>query len=319
MAGELSLSQFNKSLRSGGLSSNTGLTSNGQPYTMPQVVDDSLNLSAYNAATAGGGGTGGGGGGGGGGSAPAAPTQEQIRAQQANAMKSGVKGLVNSILGVYDAMYGDVSAAAADKVNQVQGVYKEDVDALTQQFGEEFPTIGRGFSARGTGSSGYRFDAEQAARQGFDRTLGSRARVRDQDLSTVGQTVAQQQAQIGADRGLNAGFLAQIDASTNPDELTQLQAELTKKIANLNAERAGLGTRAGYLAKLNETVPGGSQLPGLRQSLSNVISSQVPTQVKQAIGVQLIQSAGLPQSQVDALLGEFNGQLSDQDKQPIAA
>lgn len=247
---------------------------------------------------------------------------EQVAAQQrqaqANAMKGGIKGMVNSILGVYDAMYGDVNVAAADKVNQVQGVFKEDSDALTQQFGEEFPTIGRAYSARGTGSSGYRFDAEQAAQQGFERTLQSRARVRDEDLGKVGATVAGQQANIQAERGLTANLMAQIDASQDPNELRQVQNALNEKMANLGAQRAGLQSRASYMNTLNAAVPGGSQLPGLRASLTNVINSQVPNQVKSQIGAQLIQNSGLPPSQIDALLGEFGSQINTADDKQLA-
>jgi hypothetical protein len=233
-------------------------------------------------------------------------------------MKTPLKGLVGSIIGVYDALYNDVNTAAADKVGQLQKVYDEDVNGLTSQFGEEFPAIGRAYSARGTGSSGYRYDAETAAKSGFDRTLQSRARVRDQDLSNVGQSVATQQAQINADKGLNQQILGMIDQSQNPDELRALQNDLNRKIADLTASRAGLRSQASYLDTLNQAVPGGSQLPALRTSLTNVINSQVPSPVKQAIGAQLIQNSGLPQSQVDALLGEFTSQIATNDKEPLA-
>lgn len=296
----------------------TGSAQYLQPAVAParnQTLTRSVSTSPTNNLTPGGGG----GGGTTAAAAPAGPTPEQIKAQQAQAMKGGLKNLVGSILGVYDAIYGDVNVAAADKVGQVNRVYGEDVGALTDQFNNEFPTIGRAYSARGTGSSGFRYDAEQGAQQGFDRTLQTRTRGRDDDLGQVGSWVAQQQAQVGADRSLNAQLQAKIDASTDPNELRSLEADLQGTLAKIQAQRSGLQSRASYMNTLNAAVPGGSQLPGLRQTLSNVISSQVPSQVKQAIGTKLIQNSGLPQSQVDALLGEFSGQISGQDREEVIA
>jgi hypothetical protein len=254
--------------------------------------------------------------------APALTAEQQLAAQrkaQAEAMRNPLKGLVGSIQGVYDALYGDINVAAADKVAQVQDVYGQDIGDLTAQFNEQFPTIGKAYSARGTGSSSYRFDAEENAKSGFKRTSDSRARVRDQDLATVGSAVAQQQAEVNAQKGLYGSMLATIDASENPDDLMELQTKLNTKIAELQASRAGLQSKASYLNTLNAAVPAGSQLPALRESLTNIIKSQVPGQVKSAIGAQLIQNSGLPQSQVDALLGEFSGQLAQTDKELVAA
>jgi hypothetical protein len=247
--------------------------------------------------------------------------EEQLAAQkraQAEALKNPLKNLIGSITGVYDALYGDVNVAAADKVNQVQQVYGQDVGDLTNQFNEQFPAIGRAYSARGTGSSSYRTDAEETAKGGFNRTLTSRGRTRDNDLAAVGSTVAQQQAEINAQKGLYGSMIGMIDQSQNPEELTQLQNELNRKIAELNASRAGLQSRASYLSTLNAAVPGGSQLPALRESLSNIIKSQVPGQVKLAIGTQLIQNAGLSPAQAEAAIGEFSSQLSGEDKQVAA-
>lgn len=259
-------------------------------------------------------------GGGGGYAAPYVSPEDQLAAQrkaQANAMKSGLTGIIGNIKNVYDALYGDVNVAAADKNRQVLDVYGQDVNALTDQFASEFPAIGNAFSARNTYDSSYRMDKEEGARTGFKNTLTTRGQARDQDLANVGQFVATKQAEIGAQKGLQDQTLAQIMASENPDELTSLQSQLAARLADLQASRAGLRSQASYLDTLNSAVPAGSRLAELRGSLSNVIKSQVPTGLKQTIATNLIQNAGLTPSEVQAALGEFNAQLGDEENRQI--
>lgn len=240
------------------------------------------------------------------------------RQAQANALKSGLTGLVNNIKGVYDAMYGDVNVVAADKNANILESYNTDVSGLTSQFADEFPAIGRAYSARNTYDSSYRMDSEGRATKGFERTVEGRGRDRDQDMAAAGQWVAQQQGQIGAEKGLQDTIIKQIQASSNPDELTQLRNTLDAKLAQLNADRAGLRSKASYLDTLNKAVPAGSRLAGLRTNLTNVIQSQVPTALKRQIGVELIQGAGLTPEEAQAALSEFNVVVAKEEEQPVA-
>jgi hypothetical protein len=252
-----------------------------------------------------------------GGYASAAEQQAaQLKAERlakANAMKSGLTNIVKSITGVYDALYGDIGVAAADKNKQVLGVYNQDVGALTDQFAGEFPAIGNAYSARNVYDSSYRIDKENLAKTGFQNTLNTRGQARDQDLAQVGQFVATQRADINAQKGLQNTLLKQISESDNPDELTQIQNQLTAKLAELRASRSGLKSQASYLDTLNKTVPAGSRLAGLRTSLTNVVKSQVPTALKRSIAENLINNAGLSPEEARAALGEFNLVLDDEE------
>lgn len=245
----------------------------------------------------------------------AAPGVDMAKVTQG---RSAIKGLVNSMLGVYDALYGDINNVARDKTNQVADRYNLDLQSQTDQFNEQFPAIGQAYQSRGSYDSSYRMNAEEAAQNQFKNNLGALAQGRDQDLAGVGQFVAQQQADINAQKGGVQAILAQIDQTDDVNELTQLRNTLDERLRSVQAARAGAQSQGSYLSQLNAVVPAESRVAGLQQNLTNVINSQVPSAVKRTIGQQLIQNAGIPQSQVADLLNGFNAQIADEDRQQVA-
>jgi hypothetical protein len=241
------------------------------------------------------------------------------KAAQANAVKSGITGLVNNIKGVYDALYGDVGSAAAEKSNLVDQKYQQEQKSLTDQFNSSFPAIGNAYGARGTYDSSYRINAEKTAQDQFDNSVGQLGTGRNQDLAGVGQWVAQQQADFNAQKGGLDAILGQIGGSDNVDELTSLRNTLDERLRTLSASRAGLQSQGSYLNTLNSVVPQSNRLSGLQSNLGNVIQSQVPTAVKRAIGQQLINNSGLSQQQAAQALQEFTGQLASEDEKQVTA
>lgn len=253
-----------------------------------------------------------------GGSDPAATQAAALKAQ-ADAIKGSITGLINNIKGVYDALYGDVTNVAADKTNQVTNQYGQDVKSLTDQFNTEFPKIGQGYGARGTYDSSYRINAEKGAQDQFGNANTTLAQGRDQDLAKVGQYLAEQQAQFGAQKGGLDAINAQIAASENPDELTSLQNTLTSRLADLSASRASNQTQASYLQTLNSQVPVGNRIAGLQTSLTNVLNSAVPAPIKLAIAGQLVSQSGLSGTDTDKLLQDFQQQVGISDKNQLPA
>lgn len=252
--------------------------------------------------------------------AQAAAQAQAARVAQANAIKGSITGLIGNIKGVYDALYGDVNAVAADKTGQIDKQYGQDVKSLTDQFNNQFPLIGQGYGARGTYDSSYRINAEKSAQDQFGNSTATLAQGRDSDLAGVGQFLATQQADFKNQKsGLDA-VLAQIQASENPDELTQLQNTLAERQRTLEASRANLGTRDSYLAQLNSAVPASARVGGLKDSLTNVLNSAVPAPIKLAIAGQLVNQSGLNGADTKKLLEDFTSQVNggEDQKQPIA-
>lgn len=251
--------------------------------------------------------------------APAGPTPQQIAEQtkQANLLKArnSITGLVNNIRGVYDALYGDIGVAAADKTSQVENKYGSEEQALTNQFNEQFPAIGRAFSGRNTFDSSYRINAEEGARKGFQDTLNQQNVAKQGELAGVGQYMQEAQAGVTGGKGTLDLIMQQINQSDNEQELQSVMNELQTKMSALQQQRAGAQPQNFYLQKLNEAVPTTSRLPQLQASLANVVGSSVPGPVKQSIVTQLINNSSLSPQEKEQVLAQYMGQINtEQDK-----
>ena len=253
---------------------------------------------------------------------PTGPTAEQIAAAEKtakiNQARTSITGLVNSIRGVYDALYGDVGAVAQDKASQVEQKYGVENQALTNQFNEQFPAIGRAFSSRGTYNSSYRSDAENAAQKSFQDALAQQNIAKQGELGGIGQFVAESQASIQGGRGALDLVLQQINQSDNEQELQSVMNELQSRMASLQQQRAGTQPQNYYLGKLNEAVPSASRLPQLQASLANVVASSVPGTVKQSIVTQLINNAQLSPQEKEQIMAQYMGQINAEEQQKVA-
>lgn len=280
-------------------------------------------LNAAGGTTSGGGSYGGGGGGTGGGGgyydavAAAAAAEAAAKAGRLQAGRDAVSGLVNSIRGVYDALYGDVGTVATEKTKQLETKYGNEIGSTTDEFNGRFPAIGRAYSGRGAYDSSYRIDSEGVAKTGFSNALKDINYNKGQDLAKVGQYVAQTRADLGAQKGGVEAILGQIGAIDDENALTNLRNELDTKLRTLQASRAGNKSQASYLATLNSTVPGAERAGEIRANLISVVNSAVPTAMKRSITAQMIQGAGIPQDVAQQLSGEINAQLDKEDKQLI--
>ena len=260
----------------------------------------------------GGGGGGGGGGYGGGGADPAVAQQQ--RTNQAIGMRGMVSDRARAVIGIYDALYGDLDAATADKSNQINTRYNQDEGALTGQFNEQFPLIGNAYAGRGTYDSSYRIDKEEGAKGAYGSSVQKLAQGRDDDLSEVGKYAATERANFGAQQANLRSVVDQINQSENPDELTQLQNTLSERINSLQASRAGLQSRSGYLNTLNQRLPEGTRISGIQTSLGNVIKSAVPGPVKKQIAGQIVANSGLSGDSAARLLADINAQIDNEDR-----
>lgn len=251
--------------------------------------------------------------------APAGPTPEQAAEQtrQSNLLKArnSITGLVNNIRGVYDALYGDIGAAVADKTGQVENKYGTEEQALTNQFNEQFPAIGRAFSGRNTYDSSYRINAEEGAKKGFQDTLNQQNIAKQGELAGVGQYMQEAHAGVEGGKGTLDLVIQQINQSDNEQELQSVMNELQTKMSALQQQRAGAQPQNFYLQKLNQAVPTTSRLPQLQASLANVVGSSVPGPVKQSIVSQLINNSALSPQEKEQILAQYMGQINaEQDK-----
>lgn len=248
--------------------------------------------------------------------AAAAATAKAQRIAQANALKGGLTGIVNNIKSVYDAIYGDIDAVGADKVKGVNQRFNNERTAIVDQFNTDFPQIGNAYSSRNTYDSSYRQDAEQGAVKQFDNVQQGLATGRDEDIAKVGQFVATQRAGVAADKGALSSMEQLIAASEDPTELMQLQQTLNDRISQVTASRAGLRSQDAYMAEANSLVSTADRSIGLKQNISNIVAGAAPAPLKRSVAMKLIQSSGLPQGEQQALVNDFERQLSGTSVNP---
>jgi hypothetical protein len=244
---------------------------------------------------------------------PAAAAAAQKAAEEAARraqLQTGIKKLIGDTLGIYDSLYGDVRGAAKSQRQLLDQRFDRETGSLSDQFNQELPKIGRAYAGRGAFDSSYRIDAEAGAQKGFENQITDLSEQRKADAARVGQGVAEQEAQFGAQQNLLNTMLGRIDETTDVNELTQLRNELDRKMAELTAGRASNMTRDAYTQKFNEIAPANDRLAGLQTTLSQIINGQAPGPLKRAVAQQIIGSAGLPKEQEDQLLAQVNSQIA---------
>jgi hypothetical protein len=233
--------------------------------------------------------------------------EEAAKRQQ---LQGGIKKLIGDTLGIYDSLYGDVRGAAQSQRQLLDQRFDRETGSLSDQFNQELPKIGRAYAGRGAFDSSYRIDAEAGAQKGFQNQVTDLSEQRKADAARIGQGVAEQEAQFGAQQGLLNTVLGRIDETTDVNELTQLRNELDRKMAELTAGRASNMSRDAYTQKFNQLAPASDRLSGLQSTLSQIINGQAPGPLKRAVAQQIIGSAGLPKDQEDQLLAQINSQIA---------
>lgn len=224
-------------------------------------------------------------------------------------LTSGIQKLIKDTMGIYDKLYGDVRGAAKSQNQLLNQRYNREVGALTDQFNQELPKIGEGFASRGAFHSSYRQGAEDNATKGFEGQIQGLGEQRAADAAKIGQFVREKEAEFGAQRSLVDQMRNELGQVEDVNELRSLQREMQQRIANLQAQRGGLGTREAYTQRLNQLAPTADRMGQLGETLSNIISGQAPAALKRSVAQQIIGSAGLSPDQERELLNQVTAQI----------
>lgn len=229
--------------------------------------------------------------------------------RQKAGLRSGISTLIDQALGVYDTLFGNVRSAAKSQREALDKRQAEEAQGLTEQFNVELPKVGASYAARGLGDSTYRTAAEYQAGEGFKKQLQDVAQTTEAEKAKIGQALAAQEAEIGVGRnllGLTRGQLGQV---TDMGELMRTQADIQKRIAELQGTATSTGTREAYLQKFGELAPAANRLANLRGVLSNVIMGQAAPALKRDVAAQIIGSAGLTEEEKAQLNAEVTQQI----------
>jgi hypothetical protein len=246
--------------------------------------------------------------GGGGVQDPAAAARAAEAAQQA-ALRQGLQGTIGQLNSLYDNIFGDVRKVGQSQRQALDSRFNRETGALTDQFNQEMPKIGRSYAGRGAYDSSYRMDSEQAAQKGFENQIGDLKEQRIADAAKIGGFVSEQEARINAEKGMLQRTLGQLGDITDVGELRQLRNQIDRQLADTQASRGGLMSQEQLAARANKLAPAADRMSGLQSTLANIINGQAPGPLKRAVAQQIIGSAGLRPEEEQALMNQINSQI----------
>lgn len=227
----------------------------------------------------------------GGGSGAAGPTQEELDAQRAGELRKVIGAKRNRLNQLFDALIDDVDRVTTARRGELQKSYDQELTSSREGFTQKSDELVKTFAGRGLADSSYRIEGEANAATQFKRALDELGRQNQSALGELGQSAAEKQAAINADRQ----SLAQINLDELKDDvsgLTQARNQITKMIIEAQKQRSSLDTPGGYRDRLNKISPAKGQAEALRTQLDALIQSNTPQVVKDAIASGLIGNYG---------------------------
>lgn len=244
----------------------------------------------------------------GGGAVYSGPTQAQIEAQQRAAqeaadnakraeLRGGIRNLIQSMTSMYDLLHGDINNVAAEQRKGLQDKYNKETGALTDQFNQEMPAIGRGWASRGAYDSSYRVQGEQNATDAYGRQIEGLGTAKVADEGKIGTWAAQQRANIENDRGGVNAIGALIDSEQDINSLTQLKNQIDQRLRDNTAKRADYTTQGTARQSLMNSVPLTDNSGALGKVLGQIIQGEAPKALKIATAQQIIGSSGLTEEE----------------------
>ncbi len=230
-------------------------------------------------------------GGGGGYGAPAGPSQEQLDAQRAAELRQVIGSKRNRLNQLFDALLNDVDRVTTARRGELQKSYDQELTNSREGFTQKSDELVKTFAGRGLADSSYRIEGEANAATQFKRALDELGRQNQAALGELGQSAAEKEAAIKADRE----SLSQINLDELKDDvsgLTQARNQITKMIIEAQKQRSSLDTPSGYRGRLDKISPAQGQAQALRAQLDALIQSNTPQVVKDAIASGLIGNYG---------------------------
>ena len=184
----------------------------------------------------------------------------------------------------------------ADHIGIVEK-YNKETGALTDQFNQEMPAIGRGWASRGAYDSSYRVQGEQNATDAYGRQIEGLGTAKIADEGKIGTWAAQQRATLENDRGGVNAIGALIDSEQDINSLTELKNKIDQRLRDNTAKRADYTTQGAARQSLMSSVPLTDNSGALGKVLGQIIQGEAPKALKIATAQQIIGSSGLTEEE----------------------
>lgn len=231
--------------------------------------------------------------GGSGGSYDPAAAQRAQEAAQKNSYISDIQSKFNTLQNIFNGLFGKADQIANERTNELTTNYDQQQNDLLKQYGQTADRTNLGYAARGLGSSTYLTNAQDENSNIYNRELGNIGTARNNNLASIGQTLASQKAGIQnqLDSYRNAyNQIGQLDLGG----LAQAQNTFTQGINNANQTAATFGTNSDFISKLNGITPYQQQgTAQLAAKLKNLVTSSAPASAKKYVALGLIKASTL--------------------------
>ncbi len=236
----------------------------------------------------------GGGGGGGGFSSP--PPQVKIDPNtdpsKIAAQRKAVLALMDVFNSAYNEVSGQVDAIAAEKRKMLEDNYAGQQEALDANFTTTSSGIDDQYSARNAFRSSYRENAQQQARDAYEKATKGLGTAKETDIADIGRFASEQRASMNSSR---PSF--DVNNYGEVDDLLSIGQDVQAAINRLRETGAGLGTNSQYKQRLDSIAPkqeGGST--ALKAQLDKLAQVNASPETKRQIAATTIQNSGGDQS-----------------------
>lgn len=236
--------------------------------------------------------------------APTAPTATKLTATQVASSRKTAKSKLDAYNALFGGLFGKIDTAAADQVATTRANYGQQRTDLTDQYNTDLPNLDMSYYLGGVGDSSLRLAGRGQAEKALQKSINTVGANETTDLTNIGKETAKFKAGYAADQSGIDLIRSQIDQTTDPQELQQLQNDIQAKIAGVTADTAGFETGGTYRSQLANIAPA-KDLSPLKATLTSLMSGAANPALKTQIATQIIDNAGLSPDQTKQLYDTY--------------
>lgn len=236
--------------------------------------------------------------------APTAPTAAQVAAAQLSTNRATAKSKLDAYNALFGGLFGKIDTAAADQATTTRANYGTQRTDLTDQYNADLPNLDMSYYLGGIGDSSLRLAGRGQAEKALTKSLNTVGANESNDLTGIAKEAAKFKAGYAADQSGIELIRSQIDQTTDPQELQQLQNDIQAKMAGITADSAGFETGGTYRSQLAAIAPT-KDLGPIKSTLTSLMSGAANPALKTQIATQIIDNAGLSPDQTKLLYDTY--------------
>lgn len=207
--------------------------------------------------------------------------------------------LIKEILGkrgaieeAYNALFADLDALINERSGELEADYTGQLGRAADQFADVLPTIDNSYAAIGSYDSTQRGDSRGEAKDGYDDTVETIGKNKEDDFAKLGQYDKETRAKFNADKKAANRYIDSAEDTTDVDALRGANNNLDTNLSQTEVTRASLGTNASAANSIRSMTADNGRSDEALAALDSIIKGSMPTEVKDA-AVEAAVSSGI--------------------------